>query len=172
MLLLENKFWKIIQARQTCLSIQLRPVSWFIMVMEGYGYKTYALFGILSRVINWMVRRKRSGDEIKEPSGTCLCWLRTGGGWSRCSRSHPAPCEAEDNNTLEIFGAKVKNINIVTGPDNTFYKRPVAPPTWHRSMPKGQWPRISYRARGIITSRPTCTPGVMSVNVEGNIVIK
>ena len=147
MLLLENKFWKIIQARQTCLSIQLRPVSWFIMVM-----------GIWNPVKgNWMVRRKRSGDEIKEPSGTCLCWLRTGGGWSRCSRSHPAPCEAEDNNTLEIFGAKVKNINIVTGPDNTFYKRPVPPPTWHRSMPKGQWPRISYRARGIITSRPTCT---------------
>ena len=47
------------------------------------------------------------------------------------------------NNTLEIFGAKVKNINIVTRPDNTFYKRPVPPPTWHRLMPKGQWPRIS-----------------------------
>ena len=51
MLLLENKFWKIIQARQTCLSIQLSKAS--IMIHNGNGYKTYDLFGILSRGIEW-----------------------------------------------------------------------------------------------------------------------
>lgn len=49
MLLLENKFWKIIQARQ--LSVNTTKAS--IMIHNGNGYKTYDLFGILSRGIEW-----------------------------------------------------------------------------------------------------------------------
>ena len=72
MLLLENKFWKIIQARQTCLSIQLSKAS--IMIHNGNGYKTYDVFEILSRGIEW--RGENAVVQMRLRSqvvGTCLC---------------------------------------------------------------------------------------------------